>query len=1018
MQHFPSSPSAGGTSPNACRRRSRSTSLLFLLAGAVLVAAPAAAQQAGAVTGTVVAEGTRAPVAGAQVTVTGTRLGSVTDASGRFRIANITTGPEVTLDVRRIGFAPAQQTATVGGPEVTVTLRERSVELQEVTITGTAGAVQKKELGNTVATINAADITKETQVNSLQQLINGRAPGVVIQPASGAVGAGARVRVRGSASLSLSNEPLLYVDGVRVNNAASGPANQAFGSTTISRFNDINPDDIESIEIIKGPAAATLYGTEASNGVIQIITKRGAVGAPRWNLTVRQGQNFFMNPEGRIPQNWRPDSLGNLETFNIVSREAAAGRPIFTNGWLQEYDLNVSGGTEKARYFAGGTWQRDEGVEPSNLQKRGSGRLNLSLMPSDKLTIDANVGYVSGRLDLGAEAGYGGRMWTTVLADPTTANTPRRGFYSGLPEEYDVLYNIWQDLNRFTGSIRAEHRPTSWFTQRLSVGLDRTREQNVEFTPRVDSLRNSAFGDEALGFKAMTDRQTDYKTVDYAGTASFDVTKSLRSQTSVGGQYYKNGSGYVYAEGSVFPAQGLSSIAATTQGRFNDEDFVEDATLGFFVQEQLGWNDRLFITGAVRSDDNSAFGKDFDRVYYPKVSASWVLSDESFWHVPWVNTLRLRGAYGEAGKQPQTFAAIATFQPVTGFAGLPALTPQFVGNPDLGPERGKEIEVGFDAGLLNDRAGIEFTYYNKRTTDAILERQMAPSLGYPGLQFFNAGEVRNSGVELMLRGRPVESENLALDLNFSLATNSNKLVSFGDESVPYVDVSTVSQQQHRVGYALGSFFEERVLSAQFDTAGKAINLVCDDGHGGSMPCLGADGTYGTADDAPRVYQGQPTPKVEGALSGTLSFLRNFRLYTLVDFKTGMKKFDGNRRVRCLFFGGRCRENFVPEDYDPALIAQIQSNQRYVGFLIQDASFAKLREVSLSYTLPTAWVSRANVHSATLSIAGRNLHTWTKYSGIEPEAMFMGGTRGGNFGMIEQTTLPQLSQWVFTVNVGF
>jgi TonB-linked SusC/RagA family outer membrane protein len=971
------------------------------------LAGRAAAQEAGVVTGTVVAEGARTPVVGAQVTVSGTRAGAVTDESGRFRITS-PTGPQVTLEVRRIGFRPAQQQATVGGDPVTIVLQERSVELAEVTVTGTAGAVQKKELGNTVATINAAELTRETQVNSLQQLINGRAAGVVIQPASGAVGGGARVRVRGSASLSLSNEPLLYVDGVRVNNTTSGPANQGFGSGVISRFNDINPDDIESIEIIKGPAAATLYGTEASNGVIQIITKRGAQGPARWNLTVRQGQNFFRDPEGRIDENWMRDDAGNLVTFNIVEQEDRAGRPIFTNGWLQEYDLSVSGGTDRARYFAAGNWQRDEGVEPSNLQKRGGGRLNLSLLPSDNLTIDANMGYVTGKTDLGAEAGYGGRMWTTILANPAEKDTPRRGFYSGLPEEYDILYNIWQDMNRFTGGIRAEHRPFSWFTHRLSAGLDRTREQNVEFIPRVDSLRDQ-WGDEALGWKAVTDRQTDYKTVDYAATATFDVTPRFRSQTSVGGQYYRNATGYVYAEGSVFPAQGLSSIAATTQSRFNDEDFVEDATVGFFVQEQFAWSDRLFLTVGLRSDDNSAFGKDFDRVYYPKASLSWVVSEESFFHVPWINTLRFRGAYGEAGKQPQTFASVATFSPVAGYGDEPALTPQFIGNPDLGPERGKEIELGFDAGFLDERAGIEFTYYNKRTTDAILERTMAPSLGYPGLQFFNAGEVRNSGIEMLLRGRPIEGPNLALDLNFSLATNKNKLVSLGEDGGSVVDVSTTTMQQHRIGYALGSFFEQRVVSAQLDDDGNAINVLCDDGEGGTVDCA----------SAPRLYMGQPTPKVEGAFSGTLSFLRNFRLYGLVDFKTGHTKMDGNLRVRCAFdLGGGCREKYAPEDFDPVRIAQVQSNRSLVGFLIQRADFAKLRELSLSYTIPERFLTRANVRSATVSIAGRNLATWTKYDGLEPEAMFLGGSRGGNFGMIEQTTLPQLSQWVFAVNVGF
>ncbi|HEX8905409.1 MAG TPA: TonB-dependent receptor, partial [Longimicrobiaceae bacterium] len=639
--------------------------------------------------------------------------------------------------------------------------------------------------------------------------------------------------------------------------------------------------------------------------------------------------------------------------------------------------------------------------------------------PSSKLDIDAGMGYTDGLTHLSAEAGFGGRVWSTVLASPSNtvgSAAHQRGFHSGLPEEYDALYHFSQGVNRFIGSLQVNHRPFTWFTHRLSVGADFTREDNVTFFPRIDSLvSNPVFGSEALGLKEVTNGDVRYRTIDYSATASLDLTSRLTSKTTFGGQYYRTKSDTVYAYGEIFPAQGLTAISATTSDRVNSEYSLENAELGFFGQQQFGWNDRLFLTLGLRTDDNSAFGKNFDRVYYPKASASWVVSEEPFFRLPFFSTLLLRAAYGEAGKQPPTFAAQRTYAPAIGTGDLPAVSPQFIGNPILGPERGKELELGFDAGFLQDRAGIELTYYNKRTNGAILEREIPPSLGYPGTQFFNAGQVKNWGWELSARGRPLDRRNVGLDLNLSVATNSNRVVSLGLPGL--TSVTAGSFLEHREGYPIGSFFEQHVLSAEFDANGKAINVMCDNGAGGSMLCTGPDARYGTADDAPNVFLGRSLPKLEGSFSSTLSLFRNWRLYGLLDFKTGMRKVDGNTRVRCTFFG-RCEENYYPRRFDPVRIAQIQSSRNLVDFLIDDASFAKLREVSLTYSLPETIARRAGASRASLSVAGRNLHTWTNYGGLEPEAMFLGGTRGGNFGAFEQTTLPQLTSWIVSLNLTF
>jgi TonB-linked SusC/RagA family outer membrane protein len=995
--------------------------LRALAAVALLVGAPALAQQ-GTIAGTVVTEGTNAPVASAQVTVVGQNIGTVADASGRFRLTLQQQTGEVELDVRRIGYRQARQRVQVGDENVRVVLSERSIDLEAVVTTGTVGAAARKELGNAVSRIDAAEEANKGTVKSLQDLLNGRAAGVVIQPATGAVGSGSRIRIRGVGSFALRNEPLIYIDGVRTaNDPATGPTNQAFGSSSISRLNDINPDDIESIEIIKGPAAATLYGTEASNGVIQIITKRGSAGRARWNLTLKSGVNYFDNPEGRFWLNYQctvtpaPGTFcpaANVVTLDIVEREKQAGRNIWQTGQMSDIDLNVTGGSQTFNYFLGGGIENSEGAEPNNAVRRNSARANLTLVPSDKVTIGFNVGYVNGLTKLSPEAGFGGRVWSVVLANPLNLADQRRGFHSGTPEQYDATYHFDQRIDRITGGLHVTHTPLSWLRHRLTLGLDRTNEENLNWAPRNDALRSTSIGSDALGYKTIVDRRLVYSTVDYAATGQWTLAPTIATSTSIGAQYYRTFTDSIMGSGSVFPAPGLTALSATTTSRSNAQDLIEDVTVGLYAQQQVSWRDRLFLTAAIRADDNSAFGQNFDRVYYPKFSASWVLSEEPFFTVPFVNTFRLRAAYGESGKQPATYSAIRTYNPATGPNDVAAVTAQFIGNPDLGPERGKEIEGGFEVGLANDRLGIEFTYYNKRTISAILDREVPPSLGIPGTQPFNAGEIRNSGIELLARAKPFSRGFFDWDLSVSLATNDNEVVSLGPafDSLPLARqwVQSSTAIRHQVGFPVGSWFEKRITGATLDAAGVATNIMCDDGAGGSVPCA----------TAPLVYLGRTTPDLEGAVTSAFTLWRNLRLFALVDFKQGYHKLDGNTRVRCGFFGGRCRENIFPKEFDPKRIAAIQSSNTLIDYLIDDASFTKLREVSATYTLPDAWAAYARATRASISLAGRNLYTWTNYGGLEPEAFFLGGSRGGSHSIWEQTTLPQLTQWVVSVNLGF
>jgi TonB-linked SusC/RagA family outer membrane protein len=1014
---------------------------LILLASALL-SQRAAAQWA--IAGTVVAAGSQEPLAGAMVTIAGTPLRTTSDDQGRFRFPAV-SGTTVTIEARRIGYSVARITARVGEENVRVTLSPSATSLDAVVVTGTPGAAQRREIGNAVGQINAAEVVAAAPIVSMQSLINGRSPSVVVMPTSGQVGTGSQIRVRGQASFSLGNNPLIFVDGVRVNNdAAAGPVSQGFGSQAISRLNDFNPNDIESIEILKGPSAATLYGTEAANGVINIITKKGtASAAPRWNATVRQGWNYFADYRERFAQNYGRlrtaptgavtgpltaldfDSLLVGNCGDSVATRMGKKCDIFVTGAHQETELSVSGGVGQLTYYASGSLLDSKGAEPRSSRQHHSGRLNLTFAATPKFNISANIGQVAGPTNLPCDAGCGGYVWTTLSATPNNYNLPNRhGFHSSLPYQYDRTLHIWQDLDRTTASVRFEHQPRTWFSQRLALGADATREGNNEWGPRVDSL-------QAQGYRYIWQRRVVDQSLDYTANANWDYRPTIRLTSSGGLQWFSHGVHSQEAFGSVFPAPGLKAVSATTTNRTNAESFLDDKSLGVYLQQQISWRDRLYLTGAIRNDDHSAFGAGFNRVTYPKFSASYVISEEPWFRMPFVasslDELRLRFAYGQSGKAPATYSSIRTYASTSGPGDSPAVTANTTGNPDLGPEIGTELETGFDLTGLGDRLGVEFTYYNKKTKDAILDRVVAPSAGQASTQPINIGSILNSGIELSLRGTAWRSDRVQLDLTAGISTNDNEVTDLGLEGFNFVSAGTFLR--HQEGFPAYAWFEKKLVSTSYNrTTGVASNRMCVD----TLPGSGGREKPGSAVDcatAPLVYMGRSVPPREFSLNGTLTLLNRFRVFSMVDVKRGHRKMDGNTRVRCGIFG-RCLENFVTladadlvnfptlkATADSMTVARYNSNSTIVDYLIAPADFARWRELTVSYDIPESVARRGRFNRASISVSGRNLALWTDYQGFEPEAMFLGGSRGGNAAW-EQTTMPQLRTWMVTLNLGF
>ncbi|MGH7527139.1 MAG: TonB-dependent receptor domain-containing protein, partial [Gemmatimonadales bacterium] len=366
---------------------------------------------------------------------------------------------------------------------------------------------------------------------------------------------------------------------------------------------------------------------------------------------------------------------------------------------------------------------------------------------------------------------------------------------------------------------------------------------------------------------------------------------------------------------------------------------------------------------------------------------------------------RLRTAYGESGQQPDVFAAVRTFTAVSGPGGTSAVTPGAVGNPDLKPERGEEFEFGFEAGLF-DRIGVDFTVFSKQTRDAILLRGIPPSGGFPGEQFVNIGQVSNKGIEAQVNAQVIATPNFGWNLGASVATASNYIKDLG--GLPDINIG-FPPQSHVQGYPIASYFIKRVVSAEVDANGAVTSALCDGGPGGAPV---------SCDQAPLVFGGTPIPKVTGAFTTTVTLFKNLRLYGLVDFKRGHHRMNTDRLVRCSLFG-LCLENVSPQGVDPKLLADIQLavDLQTINSYLEDASFFKLREISASYTLPDRWAGAIGASRATVTVSGRNLHTWTGYGGLDPERRSTQG-QGGELIYFDQTVTPTLAQFVTTVSLNF
>jgi TonB-linked SusC/RagA family outer membrane protein len=762
--------------------------ILSAVASALLIVVlPLAAHaQQGTIRGTVTAEAGGEPLAGARISIIGSNRFAQSAADGTYELTEVRAG-QVQLRVAIIGYQSQAATLSVtAGQTATLdfTLPAAVFTLDAVVVTA-VGEQSQREVANAIAAVDASKIQEAAPQSTIGELLQGKAPGVTIRQSSGTTGVGQSIKIRGNSSLNLGNTPLIYVDGARIDNDdITGPG---IGGQSATRLNDINPEDIERIEVVKGPSASSLYGTEAAAGVIQIFTKKGRRGAPEFGFRSDFGANI-KSTHTFAPSLWNPSvvNLGVGAFDTTYTMNLLEDYDPFSRGFIQTYAGSVRGGTDDLTYYVSGEYQDEEGTLPNNQFQRYYARGNFTITPSPTWDLQASGGYTSNFLTLpdndnngfgyigvaqigspwnnwitaSDPAGGGGQMLTcplglefarssgNTLADATDAACNLEGdmppgFGGRRFSDVATLGNV-QDVERFTGSSTLRVRPTSFWTNRFTLGYDLVDQRTAFLVPVNPDL---PFGSASLGARGLSTQTNRNVTVDYSGSLNFGFG-DVGTVTSFGFQWYRTVGETSGCNGTEFPGGATTcSDAVVTSG---NENFNESKTLGLYVQEQLSYKDRLFVTPAVRFDDNSAFGQNFDIQTYPKIGVSFIAIDQP---VSLIDQLKLRGSWGRSGKAPTNTAALTTFNS-RGFTvfqqDVLGVTPNQPGNLDLAPEIGEEFEVGVDIGLINNRVGLEATYYNQRTTDVLVQRPLAPSIGFPAAVWDNLGRMDNQGVEFGL----------------------------------------------------------------------------------------------------------------------------------------------------------------------------------------------------------------------------------------------------------------------------
>ena len=956
----------------------------------------------GTVRGKVTEASTGRGLADAQIQVVGTRVGSISQATGDYTLVNVPTGARV-IQIRRIGFQPVNRTVQViAGSTVTVdaALSVSAINLSEVVVTGTASPTERRRVGTSIATVDSTVVSK-AQAVTVDQALQGKIAGAQItQNSGGPGGGGISVRLRGTNSFISGSDPLYIIDGVIVDNGSAQLADLGGRSNPQNRLADINPADIDRIEIIRGAAAAALYGSRVNNGVVQIFTKRGLIGKPRVTLSTRVASNELREQQ---PFNFYPYDVSGLAIPRFNIQDA-----IFRRSPTYEQNLTIEGGNDATRYFVSVNNTEDQGIIRSTESRRQGARLNLQQQLSSSLIANVSTNFINTRNQFQAfgEQNDNGIMGSLFFAPTQTDFRPVNGIYP-LPPALGTnpLLAIArirnpQTINRFIGSAKLTWTPVPKLLVDYTAGIDNAAFEQRQFIPRGAVLGT---GPLSTGQVQSVVQNTRVVNQDLVTSYSWNPGATYELKTTGGLNYTQQTIGLTQSG-----ANGLAPVGSLVNAGsvpFATQRQTQLRTLGFFGQQELAaWN-KLFLTAAVRFDASSTFAPAERWQAFPKLSASYVLRENE----PGIlNSVRLRSALGWAGSQPGALNAYSQYVLFanSSFGGRPGFVNDVTfGNESLKNERAREWEVGTEIGAFGGRVGLEATYYDRLVSDLLFFRPLPTSTGF-SRQFSPIGTMSNKGIELLVKTVNLDRPNLRWESTVTYTRNRNLV-----ESHDILDFQSAGGYPNRiragepVGVFYGSYAARNCQTGALllDSLGRyrRSNQTADMGNAAQRVAISG----GTCNDSLNKVIGDPNPTWLGSFLNEFTIGKKLRIRGLFDGSFGNDILNLSTRAQNAGIASNSKEyerELLPYG-DPRKLPP-NFNGRTQGifeYWIEDGSFVKLRELSASYTVDFAPVKKVFRDGVELTVSGRNLWVWTKYSGFDPEVTTF-GTNAGGLGSVQTT----------------
>ncbi|MBO9199184.1 MULTISPECIES: SusC/RagA family TonB-linked outer membrane protein [Niastella] len=995
------------------------------------------------------------PLANASVIVKGTRVGTITNTDGSYSL-NVPVGAK-TLVISSIDMQPEE--IQIGGLTVyNLVLRPQEVSMDEVVVVG-YNTIARRSLTGSVSKVSGEALSNKP-VASFDQALTGKAAGVLVNTSSGLVGDDVIIRVRGGASVSMGGYPLIVLDGVPV---TQGNQHEIYGK--FNALAELNPSDIENIEVLKDASAAAIYGSRGSAGVLLITTKKGKAGTTSLNYDNYIG---FNEPTRQLQVLNAPDYMATINKlksnaglpasafYGDIDNDGKADTintnwqdELFHKGLVQNHNVAISGGSASSTYFASLNYNENQGYLKPTLQKRGSARLNMTSKVTDWLQFGVNTQYSRTRMNnLGSGVGT---AFSGVPSAPLTAlpnipvYSPDGNYYTGLggnknlsgyftPNPVAVTQMNYEDrdAHRFIGSAFGELQ--------LIKGLKLKSQVNVDYSSAyIDAYWNKDIGDGA-GPGGV--RQTNYNeknTWSWFNTLNYNRQIGADHELNVlaGTEYTRRTAKFSYNSGyGIFNPDLLIINTANYQDvlAYDGIDGIDDGLASYFGWVNYGFRKKYLATFNFRTDADSRFGKDKRWGYFPSGSVAWRVTEEDFMRpYVFVNDLKLRASYGVTGNSNiGYFPALSTIEPDT-YADIPVLSLTNPGNSALGWERHVQFDAGIDA-LLWKNTSFTLDYYNRKTLDLILRNPVLATLGFPDNTITeNVGELQSRGIELSVATPVWHGRNFAWDINFNMAWNKTKVIAtnlFGDDLYDNNDPNA-TYSIARPGQPLGVFYLIRWagvnplngLPTFWDVNGNQKQF---DKANAAMPwTLVADGskTSGiTASD--RVLTNKsPYPKLYGGISQTFKYLGfdasvdlqyalGFYIYNQT--RANLMAFDNskNKLVDIQHAWTKAGDNTdVPRLYWSDNFWTKNASTRW----LEKGDFLRVRNVQIGYTIPRAISERIKVNRLRFYVQGSNLYTFTGYTGIDPEANYVGET---NIGLGIDKFRPYFSRtYTMGVNLG-